>query len=107
MILTLWPKVRATKLDQLPSQWIISGESRAPYCRNCGYSYYRRYGRVGVCFKCGQSGHMKRDCPLNVSWLTYGATAPTLVATLVLTTGSVVQHMGRKMSSRGAQSGMR
>ena len=23
MVLTLWPKVRATKLDQLPSQWII------------------------------------------------------------------------------------
>ena len=21
----LWPKVRATKLDQLPSQWVISG----------------------------------------------------------------------------------
>ena len=50
---------------------------------------------------------MKRDCPLNVSWLTYGATAPTLVATLVVTTGSVVQHMGRKMSSRSAQSDMR
>ena len=46
---------------------------------------------------------MKRDCPLNVSWLTYSATAPSLVATLVLTTGSVVQHMGRKMSSRDAQ----
>ena len=25
MVLTLWPKVRATKLDQLLSQWVTSG----------------------------------------------------------------------------------
>ena len=49
---------------------------------------------------------MKRDCPLNISRLTYGATAPSSVATPVLTIGLVVQHMGREMSSKGAQSGM-
>ena len=30
MVLTLWPKVRATKLDQLPSQWIILGSQELP-----------------------------------------------------------------------------
>ena len=30
MVLTLWPKVRATKLDQLPSQWIISRGQELP-----------------------------------------------------------------------------
>ena len=30
MVLILWPKVRATKLDQLPSQWIISGSQELP-----------------------------------------------------------------------------
>ena len=45
------------------------GGSRAPYCRNCGYSHYGRCGRAGVCFRCGHPGHMKRDCPLNVPQL--------------------------------------
>ena len=30
MVLILWPKVRATKLDQLPSQWVISGGQELP-----------------------------------------------------------------------------
>ena len=30
MVLTLWPKARATKLDQLPSQWIISRGQELP-----------------------------------------------------------------------------
>ena len=30
MVLTLWPKVRATKLDQLLSQWIISRGQELP-----------------------------------------------------------------------------
>ena len=50
---------------------------------------------------------MKRDCPLNVSRPTYGATAPSSVAVPTHTTGSVAQPMGRGTSSRGAQSGMR
>ena len=25
VVLILWPEIRATKLDQLPSQWVISG----------------------------------------------------------------------------------
>ena len=30
MVLTLWPKVRATKLDQLPNQWVILGGQELP-----------------------------------------------------------------------------
>ena len=52
-------------------------------------------------------GHMKRDCPLNVSRPTYGAIAPSSVAAPTHTTGSMAQPMGRGTSSRGAQSGMR
>ena len=81
--------------------------SGAPYCRNCGYSHYRRCGRTGVCFKCGQSGHMKRDCLLNVSRPTYGATALSSVVAPTHITRSVAQPMGSRTSSRGAQSGMR
>ena len=33
MVLTLWPKVRATKMDQLPSQWIISRGQELPIVR--------------------------------------------------------------------------
>ena len=33
MVLILWPEVRATKLDQLPSQWIISGGQELPIVR--------------------------------------------------------------------------
>ena len=80
--------------------------SGALYCRNCGYSHYGRCGRAGVCFRCGQPGHMKRDCPLNVSRPTYGVTAPSSVAPTHII-GSVAQPMGRGTSSRGAQSGMR
>ena len=83
------------------------GGLEAPYCRNCGYSHYRRCGRAGICFRCGQSGHMKRDCPLNVSRYTYGATAPSSVAAPTHIIGSVAQPMGSRTSSRGAQSGMR
>ena len=43
------------------------GGSGAPYCQTCDYSHYGRCGQVGVCFRCGQPGHMKRDYPLNVS----------------------------------------
>ena len=50
---------------------------------------------------------MKRDCPLNVFRSTYGATAPFSVATPTHTTGLVAQPMGRRTSSRGAQSGLR
>ena len=50
---------------------------------------------------------MKRDCPLNVSRPTYGATAPSSVTAPTHSTGSVAQPMGRGTSSRGAQSGMR
>ena len=50
---------------------------------------------------------MKRDFPLNVSRPTYGATAPSSVAAPALTTGLVAQPMGRRTSSRGAQSGLR
>ena len=79
----------------------------ASYCRNCGYSHYGRCGQTGVCFRCGHPGHMKRDCPLNVSRPKYGATAPSSVAASTHTTGLVAQPMGRGTSSRGAQSGMR
>ena len=50
---------------------------------------------------------MERDCRLNVSRPTYGATAPSSVVAPIHTTGSVAQLMGRGTSSRGAQSGMR
>ena len=50
---------------------------------------------------------MKRNCPLNVSQPTHGTTAPSSVVTPAHTTRSVAQPMGRGMSSRGAQSGMR
>ena len=50
---------------------------------------------------------MKRDCLLNVSWPTYGATALSSVAVPTHITGSVAQPMGSGTSSRGAQSGMR
>ena len=50
---------------------------------------------------------MKRDCPLNVSRPTYGATASSPVAAPAHTTGSVAQPGGRGTTSRGAQSGMR
>ena len=50
---------------------------------------------------------MKRDCPLNVSRPTYGATGSSSVAAPAHTTGSKAQPMGRGMSSRGAQSGMK
>ena len=50
---------------------------------------------------------MRRDCPLNISRLTYGATALSSVAAPTHITGSVAQPMGRGTSSRGAQSGMR
>ena len=83
------------------------GGSRASYCRNCGYSHYRRCGQTGVCFRCSQSGHMKRDCSLNVSRPMHGATAPSSVTTPTHIIGSVAQLIGRRTSSRGAQSGMR
>ena len=50
---------------------------------------------------------MKRDCPLNVSRPTYGATAPSSVAMPTHITGSVAQPIGKGTSSRGAQSGIR
>ena len=50
---------------------------------------------------------MKRDCPLNVSRSTYGATASSPAAASAHTTGSVAQSGGRGAISRGAQSGMR
>ena len=50
---------------------------------------------------------MKRDCPLNVSRPTYGATAPSSVTVPTHIIGSVAQPMGSRTSSRGAQSGMR
>ena len=50
---------------------------------------------------------MKRDCPLNISRPTYGATEPSSVAAPTHTTGLVAQPMSRGTSSRGAQSGMR
>ena len=50
---------------------------------------------------------MKRDCPLNVSQPTYGATAPSSVIAPAHTTGSVAQPVGRGTSSRGAQSVVR
>ena len=81
--------------------------SDAPYCQTCGYSHYGRCGRAGVCFRCGQPGHIKRDCPLNASRPTYGATAPSSVVAPAHTTRSVAQPMGRGTSSRGAQFGMR
>ena len=83
------------------------GGSGAPYCQTCGYSHYGRCGRAGVCFRCSQPGHMKRDFPLNVSRPTYGVTAPSSVVVPTHTIGSVAQSMGRGTSSRGAQSGMR
>ena len=52
-------------------------------------------------------GHMKRDCPLNVSRPTYGVTALSSVAAPTHIIGSVAQPMGSRTSSRGAQSGMR
>ena len=81
--------------------------TRAPYCQTCGHSHYERCWRAGVCFKCGQPGHMKRGCPLNVSRPTYDATAPSSVVASAHTTGSVAQPVGKGTSSRGAQSGMR
>ena len=33
LVLTLWPEVRATKLDQLPSQWVISRGQELPIVR--------------------------------------------------------------------------
>ena len=50
---------------------------------------------------------MRRDCPLNISRLTYGATVLSSVVTPTHITGSVAQSMGSRTSSRGAQSGMR
>ena len=50
---------------------------------------------------------MKRDCLLNVSRRTYGATAPSSVVVPAHTTGLMAQPMGRGTSSRGAQPGMR
>ena len=50
---------------------------------------------------------MKRDCPLNVSRPMYGATAPSSVAAPTHIIGSVAQLIGRRTSSRGAQSGVR
>ena len=50
---------------------------------------------------------MKRDCPLNASRPTYGATAPSLVVALAHTVGLVAQSMGRARSGRGAQFGIR
>ena len=78
------------------------GGSGAPYCQNCGYSHYERCGRAGVCFRCGQSGHMKKDFSLNVSRPTYGTTVPFSVVAPTHTTGSVAQPTGRGTSSRGA-----
>ena len=83
------------------------GGSGASYCQTCGYSHYGRCGRPGAYYRCGQPGHMKKDCPLNVSRPTYGTTTPSSVATPVHTTRSVAQPMGRGMSSKGAQFGMR
>ena len=84
-----------------------TGRSGALHCQTCGYSHYGRCGRPGAYFRCGQPGHMKKDCPLNVSRPTHGTTTPSSVATPVHTTRSVAQPMGRGTSSRGAQSGMR
>ena len=81
--------------------------SRAPYCQTCGYSHYGRCERPRVCFRCGQPSHMKRDCPLNVFRLMYGATAPSSVVSPAHITRSVAQPMGRGISNRGAQSGIR
>ena len=84
-----------------------TGRSGAPYCQTCGYSHNRRCGRPGACFRCGQSGHMKRNYPLNVSRPTYGTTAPSSIVAPAHTIGLVAQPMGRETSSRDAQSGMR
>ena len=81
-----------------------TGRSRASHCQTCGYSHYGRCRRPDACFRCGQSGHLKRDYPLNVSRPTYGTTAPSSIAAPAHTTGSVAQPVGRGTSGRGAQS---
>ena len=50
---------------------------------------------------------MKRDCLMNVSRPTYGATALSSFAAPTHITRLVAQPMDSKTSSRGAQSGMR
>ena len=77
-----------------------TGRFGAPHCQIYGYSHYGRCGRPSACFRCGQSGHMKRDCPLNVSRPTYGTTAPSSIAAPAHTTGSVAQPMGRERQAR-------
>ena len=96
--------------NQIRSITLPAGNTRRSgdlYCQTCGYSHYGRCGRSGVCFRCGQTSHMKRDCPLNVSRPAYGAIAPPSVVALTHTIGSVAQPVGRGITSRGAQSGMR
>ncbi|XP_073137249.1 uncharacterized protein [Henckelia pumila] len=55
---------------------VIHYGKRKRQCKKCGRRHHRDRccGESGVCFRCGQMGHMKRDCPQGTSGQSVGRT---------------------------------
>ncbi|XP_060674056.1 uncharacterized protein LOC132804125, partial [Ziziphus jujuba] len=58
------------------SSYQHSGFSPKPFCRRCNRAHHGICQFEGVCFQCGQAGHIKRNCPYGEAGV-LGASPPS------------------------------